>query len=60
MFHMFELAIIAGVAMTPLQASESINKFCADVVGITYASDNFSDEEWERFVYCREHIRGPK
>ena len=32
---------------------ETINRFCARVVGIPYASDNFSQEEWERFKYCR-------
>ena len=32
---------------------ETINRFCARVVGIPYASDNFTDEEWERFKYCR-------
>jgi len=52
----FEL-ILAAQLLTPLEKSETINKFCADVVGISYASDNFTDEEWERFVYCREHIR---
>lgn len=56
---MFELAILAQVFLTPLEGSESINKFCADVVGIPYASDTFTDDEWERFVYCRESIRVP-
>jgi hypothetical protein len=56
---MFELALIAGLSLSPLHASEEVNKFCADVVGIPYASDNLSDEEWERFVYCRESIRRP-
>lgn len=27
-------------------------KFCAEVVGIPYASDNFTDEEWQRFQLC--------
>ena len=55
---MFELMLIAQL-LTPLEASNEVNKFCADVVGIPYASDNFSYEEWERFVYCRESIRRP-
>jgi len=37
--------------------SEDINRFCAYVVGIPYASDNFTNEEWERFVFCREHLK---
>ena len=57
---MLELSLILGLALTPLEASERINMFCAEVVGIPYASDNFSDEEWERFVYCRESIRRPQ
>ena len=32
---------------------ETINRLCARVVGIPYASDNFTDEEWERFKYCK-------
>lgn len=28
------------------------NKFCADVVEIPYASDNFTDVEWEKFQQC--------
>ena len=35
---------------------ESVNRFCAKVVGIPYASDNFTDEEWERFKYCRNTL----
>ena len=57
---MFELSMILGLALTPLEASESINEFCSHVVGIPYASDNFTDEEWGRFVYCRESIRVPQ
>ena len=57
---MFELLVIAGLGLYPVEASDSINKFCSEVVGIPYASDNFSDEEWERFQYCRESIRVPQ
>ena len=56
---MFELMLISQL-LTPLEASNEVNKFCAEVVGIPYASDNFSNEEWERFVYCRESIRRPQ
>jgi len=35
---------------------EVINRFCAKVVGIPYASDNFTDEEWKRFKYCRNTL----
>jgi len=57
---MFELLIILNLMKTPIEASESINEFCSYVVGIPYASDNFTDEEWGRFVYCREGIKAPQ
>ena len=53
---MFELLLTAALVV-PVEKSEVVNRFCSEVVGIPYASDNFTDEEWERFVYCREHIR---
>lgn len=27
-------------------------RYCAKQVGIPYASDNFTDQEWERFTLC--------
>jgi hypothetical protein len=39
------------------EQSEKINKFCAYVVGIPYASDNFTDEEWKRFTFCRDNLK---
>ena len=48
--------LIASAVISSSDYSEEINKFCAYVVGIPYASDNFTDEEWKRFVYCREHL----
>jgi hypothetical protein len=36
---------------------ESVNQFCAYVVGIPYASDNFTDEEWKRFKFCRDTLK---
>jgi hypothetical protein len=53
------IELLAATIISQSQGSEEINKFCAYVVGIPYASDNFSDEEWNRFVYCREHLRLP-
>jgi hypothetical protein len=51
------LELLAATIVSQSNASEQINKFCAYVVGIPYASDNFTDEEWERFVFCREHLK---
>ena len=42
----------------PYVAPESIRRHCAAVVGIPYASDNFTEEEWYRFVGCvRSHLK---
>ena len=48
--------LIAAAVISSTNPSEEVNKFCAYVVGIPYASDNFTDEEWKRFVYCRDNI----
>jgi hypothetical protein len=53
------LELLASALIASSQQSEEINRFCAYVVGIPYASDNFTDEEWGRFVFCREHLRLP-
>jgi hypothetical protein len=40
----------------PVSAQEvypiNINRVCAAIVQIPYASDNFTDEEWEQFKTC--------
>lgn len=45
----------------PVSAQElytiNINKVCAKIVGIPYASDNFTDEEWEQFKECMDFMR---
>jgi hypothetical protein len=35
-----------------IAANPENQKFCAEVVGIPYASDNFTDAEWEQFQRC--------
>lgn len=30
----------------------NVNRVCASIVQIPYASDNFSDEEWKQFQKC--------
>lgn len=55
---MKSLILLSIVLFTsgPAFATENItinaNKFCADAVNIPYASDNFSDFEWEQFQQC--------
>jgi len=50
------IELLASAVIASSNQSEDINKFCAYVVGIPYASDNFTDEEWGRFKYCRERL----
>lgn len=46
---------------TPVQAQEmitiNVNRVCANVIGIPYASDNFSEAEWENFKSCVQYIK---
>ena len=35
-----------------IAANPEIQKFCAEAVGIPYASDNFTDKEWKEFQDC--------
>jgi hypothetical protein len=46
--------LIATVESISPQMSESINRMCANMVGIPYASDNFTDKEWQQFELCRD------
>ena len=51
------LAIVAALNL-PTSEYQSVSvpvpvaKYCAKLVGIPYASDNFTPQEWERFVDC--------
>ena len=51
---MIELAVIA--LQLPVIQQEQVSRFCSYVVGIPYASDNFTDAEWERFKVCRDKL----
>jgi len=55
-----ELVVLSCLATVAVKAApnnqQNVNQFCAYVVGIPYASDNFTDEEWIRFQYCRDTL----
>jgi hypothetical protein len=55
---MFSILLATVTALQdPYVAPENIRRHCAAVVGIPYASDNFSEKEWQQFVGCvREHL----
>ena len=54
---MIELISSLLILTAQQEYSERVNKTCSYLVGIPYASDNFSDEEWERFKICRDLIK---
>ena len=54
---MIGILLPAAVSAPPVPRTEQINMFCSYVVGIPYASDNFTDEEWERFKFCRDNLK---
>jgi hypothetical protein len=35
----------------------NVSRFCATVVGIPYASNNFTDEEFMKFLQCVKFVR---
>jgi hypothetical protein len=35
----------------------NVNRLCAAIVGIPYASDNFSDAEFQKFKKCLQFVR---
>jgi hypothetical protein len=56
---MFALILATVTAyQDPYVAPESIRRHCAAVVGIPYASDNFTEKEWQQFICCvRKHLK---
>ena len=54
--------LAAAVILAPFTAKAemvtiNLNRVCAAIVGIPYASDNFTDAEWEDFKECRDYLR---
>lgn len=51
------LILSSGPAFSQELYRININRVCAAIVGIPYASDNFSDKEWEQFKNCLRFMR---
>ena len=54
---MIDFALAAALSTSAAYSqldTEKVNRFCSYLVGIPYASDNFSDAEYERFLTCKE------
>jgi hypothetical protein len=60
MKRLFALPLVVLISL-PASAQElyriNINRVCAAIVNIPYASDNFTDEEWEQFKKCLIFMR---
>ena len=53
----FLFAAILSAKQANMQPNpEYVDRYCAALVGIPYASDNFDDSEWKRFQLCRKLI----
>jgi hypothetical protein len=55
----FLLAVAAPVSASAneMMINVNVNRVCAAIVNIPYASDNFSDEEWKQFQQCVRFMR---
>lgn len=51
------LAVLLPSAVNAEMITINVNRVCAAIVNIPYASDNFTDEEWEKFKNCRAYLQ---
>jgi hypothetical protein len=51
---MIDLLFAAAIKVVPYE--EQVNRQCSYIVGIPYASDDFTDDEWNRFKLCKKLI----
>jgi hypothetical protein len=54
--------VLPFLFIQPASANEmmitvNVNRLCAAIVQIPYASDNFSNEEWDQFQQCLRFVR---
>jgi hypothetical protein len=58
MKYLMSLALLLPVPVSAQEVySININRVCAAIVQIPYASDNFTDEEWEQFKICLKFMK---
>ncbi len=53
---MIDLLLASVLTTASISKEEQVNRQCSYIVGIPYASDNFNDDEWNRFKLCRKLI----
>lgn len=47
--------LLAAVVQQPPK-EEIINQFCSIVVGVPYQSDDMTNDQWQRYTFCMEHL----
>jgi hypothetical protein len=53
----FLIAFATPAFANDMMITINVNRVCASIVQIPYASDNFSDEEWKKFQRCVKFMR---
>ena len=51
------LLFIQPASANEMMISVNVNRVCAAIVDIPYASDNFSDAEFQKFKKCLRFVR---
>ena len=51
------LLFIQPASANEMMVTLNVNRLCAAIVGIPYASDNFSDAEFQKFKQCLRFVR---
>jgi hypothetical protein len=51
------LLLIKPASANEMMITVNVNRVCAAIVGIPYASDNFSDAEFQKFKQCLRFVR---
>jgi hypothetical protein len=58
MKYLLSLALLLSAPVSAQEVySININRVCAAIVQIPYASDNFTNEEWEQFKTCLKFMK---
>ena len=50
------LLLIKPASANEMMITVNVNRVCAAIVGIPYASDNFSDAEFQKFKQCLRFV----
>jgi hypothetical protein len=57
LFFLLPLLLYQPANANEMMININVNRLCATIIQIPYASDNFSDEEWGQFQQCLKFVR---